>query len=65
MGAITEPACVADVTVQRTQILCTRAASTRVLNTGSVSITRALPWNLASLTQTATGQRRDIVITYR
>lgn len=65
IGAITEPACVVDTTAQHTQILCTRAGSARTQNYGSTSITRALPWNLAVMTQTVIGQRRDIVMTYR
>ena len=65
IGAIMEPACVVDTTAQHTQILCTRAGIARTQNYGSTSITRALPWNLAVMTQTAIGQRRDIVMTYR
>lgn len=65
IGAITEPACVVDATAQHTQILCARAGSARVQNYGSTNITRALPWDVAAMTQTITGQRRDIIITYR
>lgn len=64
-GGITELSCVAEVATQRTLVRCSRPGEVRELDIGSLSTVRASPWNLADVTQTATSQRRDIVITYR
>ncbi|SCC68737.1 hypothetical protein GA0061070_10788 [Kosakonia oryziphila] len=64
-GAILEPACVTDVSVQDTRIQCSRRGQTRQIRYPAGGAESTSPYQLATVTQTGGKQRRDITLVYR
>ncbi|MBA4823479.1 hypothetical protein H2241_21315 [Pantoea ananatis] len=64
-GAITEPACIADVSKTYSTLNCTRSGTTEVKRYTSKVINKTMPFNLGSYSVIDKEGRRDVLVIYK